>query len=207
MRREIATRLLGLIEAEFGTRTQFRKEMKRRGLAQHESTIVGWLPPQKRWREKPAGTAMRPVDWTAIGLPDPEVLVKICREFRWSADYILLGEGSRYLQQHRDIPELQTDLAAVISRALLPPPKGYGWLQFPAAYLQQLINSVTMDADELLQRERPILPIWRAVVRTMDAEAIAALRQIRSTELETERLSLLPEELGPKGGKKASVDS
>jgi hypothetical protein len=112
----IAIRLQRLIEEKCGTYYAFRRELEERDRKELASTVRGWLPPQKRWKEKPDGRAMRPVDWKMVKLPDVATLIELCDLLQVRADYLLFGHGSPYRGQSRDDATLEKDLEARIWR-------------------------------------------------------------------------------------------
>ncbi len=112
----IAIRLQRLIEEKFGTYYAFRRQLEERDRKELASTVRGWLPPQKRWKAKPHGSAMRSVDWKVIKLPDVARLIELCDLLDVRADYLLFGQGSPYRGQSRDEATLERDLEARIWR-------------------------------------------------------------------------------------------
>jgi hypothetical protein len=152
LKQEVATRLQGVIDEGFGSLYAFREELKKRRLGAHEGTVRGWLPPQERWKAKPDGKAVRRADWEAIALPDIEVLVKLCRTFGWSADYLLLGEGAPYLAQSRDRKSLEEDLAVAVGREVRNQYPDEPFRPVAEGLLPRLVDAVLADAKVLLER-------------------------------------------------------
>ena len=101
-KRAIATRLQGIIEERFRTFYRFKVEMRKGGAAELASTVRGWLPPQKAWKAKPDGKALRRLDWEEIRLPNVAPLMQFCDFLKVRADFVLFGTGAPYRGQERD---------------------------------------------------------------------------------------------------------
>ncbi len=118
LKRDISIRLQLIIEERFGTLYGFLQAMETQGKSALASTVRGWLPPQKLWKLKPNGRAVRRVDWEAVKAPDGSTLIEFCDVLSIRTDYVLLGEGTASRTQSREQRQLAEDVAAHISEAL-----------------------------------------------------------------------------------------
>lgn len=118
LRRTISIRLQLIIEERFGTLNGFLKAMEAQGKTALASTVRGWLPPQRLWKLKPNGRAVRRIDWEAVKIPDCSTLIEFCDVLSVRADFILLGEGVASRSQTRETKELAQDIAAHLAERL-----------------------------------------------------------------------------------------
>lgn len=118
LKRTISIRLQRIIEERYGNFYDFVMAMRAQGRTALASTVRGWLPPQKAWRAKPDGGAVRRTDWEAVKIPDSSGLVEFCEVLSVRADYILLGDGVASRSQSRTHQELKQDIAAYLAEAL-----------------------------------------------------------------------------------------
>jgi hypothetical protein len=118
LKRAISTRLQLIIEERFDSLYGFSQAMEGQGKTALASTVRGWLPPQKLWKAKPNGRAVRRVDWEAVKVPDCSTLIEFCDLLSVRTDYILLGEGVASRSQTRELELLEADIAAHLAEAL-----------------------------------------------------------------------------------------
>jgi hypothetical protein len=129
LKRDISTRLQQIIDERFESLYGFSQAMEAQKKAALASTVRGWLPPQKLWKAKPNGKAVRRVDWEAVKIPDCSTLIEFCDALSVRADYILLGDGTPSRGQSRAKPELEQDIASHLVEAL----KADGYEQWSAS--------------------------------------------------------------------------
>lgn len=129
LKRDISIRLQRIIEERFKSLYGFSQSMEAQKKAALASTVRGWLPPQKLWKAKPNGKAVRRVDWEAVKIPDCSTLIEFCDALSVRADYVLLGDGTASRGQSRTKPELEKDIASHLVEAL----KADGYEQWSAS--------------------------------------------------------------------------
>jgi hypothetical protein len=115
----VSSRIQEIVDDSCGTFYRFRKLLEKQGRNYLASTVRGWLPPQRRWKEKPKGAAVRPADWDSVKLPDSGTLIEFCDVTSASPNYILLGEGAPLRGQSRDALTLEEDFSAAVKREVL----------------------------------------------------------------------------------------
>lgn len=175
LKKAIAGRLQRVIDERFGSFDAFYKWAV---AANHQSladTVHNWLPPQRRWREKPEGAAVQQVDWKSCSTPDYPNLVAFCDLLGVSADFVLMGRGTPGAGATRDRRSLESDLRLdLITRLSDRAVRG--------AYGQLLADIRVADVDAVALLK---ILVTRLVVRAGDPAAIAleALDQRLRTEL------------------------
>ncbi len=117
-KRSISTRIQLIIEDRYGTLYAFELAMKAQAKTALASTVRGWVPPQRRWKAKPNGRAVRQLDWDAVRIPDGSSLIEFCDLCSVRADHILFGHGEASRGQSRGLHQLASDVAAHISESL-----------------------------------------------------------------------------------------
>lgn len=118
LKRDISIRLQRIIEDRFESLYGFSQAMEAQKKAALASTVRGWLPPQKLWKAKPNGKAVRRVDWEAVKIPDCSTLKEFCDALSVRADFVLLGDGCPSRGQSRTRLELEQDVAFHLVEAL-----------------------------------------------------------------------------------------
>lgn len=118
LKKAISIRLQRIIEERYESLYAFSQAMEAQGKHALSSTVRGWLPPQRLWKLKPDGRAVRRVDWEAVKIPDGATLIEFCEILSVRADYILLGDGVPSRLQTRAHSELARDVAAHVSESL-----------------------------------------------------------------------------------------
>jgi len=112
VRRDIASRMLTLIEGRHGSFYQFEKQLRATDAAL-ASTVHNWLPPFRQKERK----EMRQQDWEKIRLPNVGSLLAFCRALGVRAGYVLDGEAP---EDRWELPAGATvteALAAALSKA------------------------------------------------------------------------------------------
>jgi|SRR5687767_6878075 len=112
LKRAIAERLQRAVVERFETFDAFHKWATAAGQQSLADTVHNWLPPQKRWREKANGAAVRAVDWASCSTPDQPNLVGFCELLGVSADYVLLGRGVPSYGTTRTTENLEAEFRA-----------------------------------------------------------------------------------------------
>jgi hypothetical protein len=118
LKRAISIRLQLIIEERFESLYGFSQAMEAQGKTALASTVRGWLPPQKLWKAKPNGRAVRRVDWESVKVPDGATLIEFCEILCVRTDYILLGDGVASRSQTRAHSALELDVAAHVAESL-----------------------------------------------------------------------------------------
>jgi len=125
LRRSISIRLQLIIEERFTTLNGFLQAMAAQNKSALASTVRGWLPPQRLWKSKRNGSAIRRVDWLAVKVPDCSTLIEFCDTLSIRTDHVLLGDGVASRRQSREKPKLEQDISAHLAEALKADGFGY----------------------------------------------------------------------------------